>query len=112
VDKPFDWVSEMVVTEKISGDLRICLDHRPLIDVLKREQYTLPTIEETLTQLSYVKVFTKLHIANGYWHVSMEEESNYLTTFITDHGRFRWLRLPFGLYISSEILQKTSASSF
>ena len=106
VDKPTDWVSQMVVTEKKSGDLRICLDPRPLNDVLKREQYTLPTLEDTLTQLSNAKVFTKLDLSNGYWHVPMEEESSYLTTFITDHGRFRWLRLPFGLSVSSEIFQK------
>jgi hypothetical protein len=106
VDKPTDWVSQMVVTEKKSGDLRICLDPRPLNDVLKHEQYTLPTLEDTLTQLSNAKVFTKLDLSNGYWHVPMEEESSYLTTFITDHGRFRWLRLPFGLSVSSEIFQK------
>jgi len=49
-------------------------------------------------------VFTKLYFANGYWHMPME--SSYLTTFITDHGRFRWLRLPFGLSVSSEISPK------
>jgi len=44
-------------------------------------------------------VFTKLDLANGYWHVPMEEESSYLTTFITEHGRCRWLRLPFRLVL-------------
>ena len=29
-----------------------------------------------------------------------------LTTFATPHGRYRWLRLPFGLCVSSEIFQK------
>ena len=29
-----------------------------------------------------------------------------LTTFATPHGRFRWLRLPFGLSVSGEIFQK------
>ena len=29
-----------------------------------------------------------------------------LTTFATLHGRYRWLRLPFGLCVSSEIFQK------
>ena len=29
-----------------------------------------------------------------------------LTTFATPHGRYRWLRLPFGLSVSSEIFQK------
>ena len=29
-----------------------------------------------------------------------------LTTFATPYGRYRWLRLPFGLNVSSEIFQK------
>ena len=29
-----------------------------------------------------------------------------MTTFQTSHGRYRWLRLPFGLVISSEVFQK------
>ena len=36
----------------------------------------------------------------------MEEESSYLTTFITNHGRFLCLRLPFGLSVSYENFQK------
>ena len=106
VDKPTDWVSQMVVTEKKSGDFRIRLDLRPLNYVLKREQYTLPTLEDMLTRLSDAKVFSKVDLANGYWHVPMEEESSYLTTFITDHGSFRWLRLPFRISTSSEIFLK------
>ena len=43
VDKPTDWVSQMVVTEKKSDDLHICFDPLPLNDVLNHEQYTLPT---------------------------------------------------------------------
>jgi len=92
----------MLATEKKLGDLRICLDPQPL----KREQYTLPTLEDTLTQLSNAKVFINLDLGNGYWYMPMKEESSYLTTFITDHKRFRWLRLPFVLSVSSEIFQK------
>ena len=36
----------------------------------------------------------------------MDEPSSYLTTFQTPLGRYRWLRLPFGLAVSSEIFQK------
>ena len=36
----------------------------------------------------------------------MDEESSFLTTFNTPFGRFRWLRLPFGIKVSSEIFQK------
>ena len=38
--------------------------------------------------------------------MELDEESSLLTTFATPHGRYRWLRLPFGLCVSSEIFQK------
>ena len=41
-----------------------------------------------------------------YWHVPLDEESSMMTTFATQYGRYRWLRLPFGLSVSSEIFQK------
>ena len=38
--------------------------------------------------------------------MELDDESSLLTTFATPHGRYRWLRLPFGLCVSSEIFQK------
>ena len=35
-----------------------------------------------------------------------DEESNMLITFATPYGQYRWLRLPFGLSVSSEIFQR------
>ena len=42
----------------------------------------------------------------GYWHCILDEESSELTTFSTPYGRYKWLRLPFGLSASAEIFQK------
>ena len=42
----------------------------------------------------------------------MDTESSYLTTFQTCFGRYRWLRLPFGLNVSSEIFQKKILEAF
>jgi len=53
-----------------------------------------------------LRVFTKVDLSSGYWHVVLDEESSMLTTFQTPWGRYRWRRLPFGLAVSSEIFQK------
>ena len=44
VDQPTDWVHNLVVVEKKSGALRLCLDPRNLNDVIKCEHYRIPTI--------------------------------------------------------------------
>ena len=74
--------------------------------MLQRERYPLPTIEDILPELANAKLFSKVDLTHGYWHCELDEESSYLPTFITGNGRFRWLRLPFGLKVSSEIFQR------
>ena len=38
--------------------------------------------------------------------MKLDEESSFLTTFNTHVGRYRWLRLPFGLNAAAEIFQR------
>ncbi|KAK3697327.1 hypothetical protein QZH41_004727 [Actinostola sp. cb2023] len=106
VDHPTDWVNQMTVATKKSGELRICLDPRSLNKVLKREHYQLPVLEDTLHDLAKAKLFSKLDLKHGYWHCVLDEPSSILTTFATPFGRYKWKRLPFGLSVSSEIFQK------
>ncbi|CAH8611169.1 unnamed protein product [Dicrocoelium dendriticum] len=106
VDEPTDWVSQVAIITKKSGELRICIDPKPLNAALKREYFTLPTLDDMLPVLCNSKLFTKVDLASAFWHVSLDDESSYMTTFGTPFGRFRWLRLPFGLKVSSEIFQK------
>ncbi|KAK3713862.1 hypothetical protein QZH41_010915, partial [Actinostola sp. cb2023] len=106
VDHPTDWVNQMTVATKKSGELRICLDPRSLNKVLKREHYQLPVLEDTLHDLAKAKLFSKLDLKHGYWHCVLDEPSSILTTFATPFGRYEWKRLPFRLSVSSEIFQK------
>ena len=106
VTEPTEWCSQNSIQTKKNGNLRICIDPRPLNEALRRERYPLPTIEDILPELSHAKVFSKVDLSHGYWHCKLDEASSYLTTFITPHGRYRWLRLPFGTKVSSEIFQR------
>ena len=106
VEQPTPWVSSLVVTTKKSGALRICIDPRPLNKALKRETYQMPVLDELLPELAQAKVFSTVDLRSGFWHCVLDEQSSLLTTFSTPHGRYRWLRLPFGLSVSPEIFQK------
>ena len=106
VDEPTDWVSNIVIATKPSGDLRICIDPKPLNKALKRERYPIPVIDDVLPELATAKMFTKIDAKNGYWHMALDDKSAKLTTFDTPFGRYCWKRLPFGLSVSSEIFQK------
>ena len=106
VQQPTDWVSNLVVTMQKSGDLRVCLDPQELNKALKREHFQLPTLDDILPNLSNAKLFSTVDIRSAYWHVLLDEESSLLTTFSTPYGKYRWVRMPFGCNVSSEIFQK------
>ncbi|CAB3989788.1 Hypothetical predicted protein [Paramuricea clavata] len=107
VDQPTDWVNAMVVVEKKNTNkLRICIDPRPLNKAIKREHYHLPTIGEITTRLSGAKYFSTLDARSGFWQISLDEESSYLTTFGTTFGRYRYTRMPFGIHSAQEVFHK------
>ena len=105
VDEPTYWVNQMAVSEKKSGDIRICIDPRPLNLVLRREHYRLPVLDDVLPELSNAK-FSIFDLENGYYHCVLDDASSRLTCFATPFARYRWLHLPFSLNISSEVFQK------
>ncbi|GFR81757.1 transposon Ty3-I Gag-Pol polyprotein [Elysia marginata] len=111
VEEPTPWVSQLVVTPKPNGRLRVCLDPKYLNKALQQEHYTMPILDDILHDLSSSKVFTKADLQNGYWHVQLDEESSRLT-FQTCFGRFRFLRLPFGLNVSAEIFERKIGELF
>ena len=101
---PTPWISSMVVVPKPNGTLP-CLDPKDLNRALQRENYPLPTIEEVASRLHGAKVFTVLDVACGFWHVVLDEQSSFLTTFNMPFGRYRWKRMPFGIKSAPEIFQ-------
>jgi len=65
-----------------------------------------------LPELAQAKVFSKVDVKAGSWHCILDEESSLLTTFSTPFGRYQWLRLAFGLSVSSEIFPKRVNQAF
>ena len=105
-EEPTDWVSNLVVTEKLNGKLRVCIDPKHLNKALKRSHYPLPVIEDILPELTDVKVFSKADLKDGFLQIQLDEESSKLTTFQTPWGRYRYFRMPFGISPAPECFQK------
>jgi len=105
VTEPTDWISNMVVVRK-PGKMRICLDPKPLNKALKRPHYMMPTVEDVLPKLSKARLFSVLDAKDGFWQIRLTEESSFLTTFGTPFGRYRWLRMPFGIATAPEEFQR------
>ena len=66
MDKPTDWVHNLVITQKRSGDLRICLDLRPLNDSVKRKIDRITTPDQAQAKLNGATIFTVIDEANSF----------------------------------------------
>ena len=63
----------MAIVIKKSGDLRICIDPKPLNEALRREHFQLPPLEDLLSELSGAKYFTKVDLSSVFWHLELDE---------------------------------------
>ena len=63
-------------------------------------------IDDLLPLPAKANVFSVVDARNGFWHVQLDNESSFLTTFGTPWGRFRWTRMPFGISPAPEEFQR------
>ena len=63
-------------------------------------------MEDILPRLARAKYFTVCDVRHEYWHVQLNKSLSLLTTFNTPSGRYRWIRLPFGIKPASETFQQ------
>jgi transposase InsO family protein len=105
ITEPTDWISSMVAVKK-PNKLRICLDPKELNKAVKIPKYKLPTLDDVSANLSKAKIFSVVDAKDGFLQVRLDEESSKLTTFSTPFGRYRWLRLPFGISSAPEEFQR------
>ena len=66
----------------------------------------MPTLNEQLHKLCNAKCFSLVDVRDGFLHIPLDDESALKTTMHTSYGRYRWLRLPFGISSAPEEFQK------
>lgn len=110
--EPTPWISNIVVTEKKSGELRICLDPKALNTAIIRDPYPAPSMDFVTSTLSGKRVFGVLDQSSAFWQVKLTEASSKLCTFNTPWGKMRFKRMPFGIRCASDVLQRRNQEIF
>ena len=82
-----EWVHLLVVVQKPTGAVRLCIDPRDLNLAIKRPHYPMKTIDEVASRLQGAKIFSILDAASGFWQLEVDDESSRLCTFNTPIGR-------------------------
>jgi hypothetical protein len=77
--------------------LRMCVDYRPLNEVIIKNKYPLPRIDILFDQLTRARVFSKIDLRSGYHQIHIRPEDISKTAFTTRYGLFEYLVMSFGL---------------
>ena len=110
--EPTEWVSQMVATNKKNGEIRVCIDPRDLNRALMRPHHPMRTVEEVASRMANASVFSTLDAKSGFWQIQLDHESSLRLTFGTPYGRYRFLRMPFGISTASEVFQRAMEEIF
>lgn len=108
VDEPTDWVSPLVIVRKKDGTLRVCLDPRRINWQLKREHYQLSRREDIEAELRGAQFFTTLDAKAGSHQIPLDNDTSRICTFGSPFGRYKFLRLLFGIASAPEVFLEDS----
>ena len=100
IGTPTEWCSTMVVTPKKDGRPRRTVDYQHLNTQCLRETHHHGSPFHLAMQVPAGAYKTVLDAVDGYHSVLLDDESQLLTPFITEWGRYMYRRLPQG-YIAA-----------
>ena len=69
-------------------------------------KYSIPTVDELLLKLNNANCFSCVDVYKGFTNIELDKNSSFLTTMRTPIGRYRWLRMPFGVRLGPEEYQR------
>ena len=76
---------------------RVCVDYKPLNAATKRDHFSLPFQDEILNEVAGHERYTVCDGYSGYFQISIAEEDQKKTMFVTPWGCFAYRVMPFGL---------------
>ena len=100
------WASPVVPVLKPNGCIRVCIDYRRLNAVTNKLEYYMPTLEAVLEKVGPCKIVSKLDMSQSFHQIEVDQGSRDYTTFVTQYGRYRYRRMPFGLKKAPAVFQQ------
>jgi hypothetical protein len=106
VESDSSWCFPVVLVPKKDGSWRFCVNFRKLNEMMERDHFPLPRIDDCLDFLGGKSVFSCVDCFAGYWQVRLDEETARYCSFITPFGVYSFNVMPFGLTNAPAVFQK------
>ena len=84
----WEWISPMVVQDKKTGEVRICVDLRKVNDTCLHDPFPTSFINEVLEGVGGQEVYSFTDGFSGYHQIKIAKEDRHKTTFVSESGGF------------------------
>ena len=93
----------LFITPKKESTVSFIAEYLRLNQKLVRNTYPLPRIGETMQKLEGLQYATSLYLSMGYYNIRLSLAIQYITTIVTEFGKFKYNRLPMGMCAPGDI---------
>jgi hypothetical protein len=101
-----EWAAPTFIHPKKNGRVRFISDFRELNKRIKRKPYPLPKIQDLLQRLEGFTYATSLDLNMGFYHLTLDPDTQKLCTIVLPWGKYEYLRLPMGVCNSPDLFQE------
>jgi hypothetical protein len=96
------WAANIVLVKRrslpgVAPRIRVTVDYRSLNSKIKRLAFPTVSTQLVLQSLQGYHYFSVCDCSNAYLSIPLDEETSYLTAFVTRHGMYKWSRLCAGI---------------
>ena len=102
----------MVVQDKKTDEIHICVDLRNLNDACVHDPFLTPFTNKFLEGVDSQEMYSFIDGFSGYHQIRIPKEDHNKTTFVTEWGCFQYTVLPFGMKNASRIFSQVVFAVF
>eukprot|EP00697_Spironema_sp_BW2_P013001 gnl/Spiro4/29725_TR14599_c0_g1_i1.p1 gnl/Spiro4/29725_TR14599_c0_g1~~gnl/Spiro4/29725_TR14599_c0_g1_i1.p1 ORF type:complete len:1590 (-),score=337.19 gnl/Spiro4/29725_TR14599_c0_g1_i1:22-4635(-) len=105
------WNSPLVTKLKANGEVRVCIDPRPLNARLQNgDRFPIPIIPELIDRFAQGKVFSSLDLKSGFHQFTVHHEDRHKLAFTWRGIQYVFAAVPFGISHISSAFQRVLSS--
>ena len=100
------WAAPTFGVPEKNDEVRIVTDFRKLNEAIKRNHWSMPTIQDMLHQCGGMVYATTLDIIMSYYAMNVREDMQKYLVIIIPWGKYVYNKMPMGLKISAGVFQR------
>jgi hypothetical protein len=101
-----EWLANPILVRKKNNEWRMCVHYTDLNKHCPKDSFGLPHIDEVVDSTAGCELLSFLDCYSGYHQISLREEDQIKTSFITPFGAYCYTTMSFGLKNADATFQR------